>query len=134
MAKIQLRNEIVLRAPSRVGLLADVTERLYAKGVNVLGIRAYEEDGTSVFLIYAEDSRLAIEALELLPDGVITTTPIISAEVPNEPGRLAAISRALANAEINVLEVHVTTTDAPLAEIVIDTADNVGAIAALETV
>jgi len=40
--------------------------------------------------------------------------------------------RALANADINVLEVHMTTTDARVAEIVIDTADNVSAIAAPE--
>jgi hypothetical protein len=132
MAKIQLRNEIVFRAPTRVGLLADVTERLYATGVNVLGIRAYEEGSEGVFLIYTDDSRLAADALSTLPDAHIGSTSVISAEVPNEPGRLAKISTALANADINVLEVHATTTEAPTAEIVIDTADNVRAMDALE--
>lgn len=132
MAKIQLRNETVFRAPTRVGLLADVTERLYAKGVNLLGIRAYDEGAHGVFLLYTDNSRLAEEALETLPDGHIGTASVISAEVPNDPGHLARISRALAHADINVLEVHATTTDAPTAEIVIDTDDNVAAMAVLE--
>ena len=127
MSKIQLRNEIVFRAPTRVGLLADVTERLVGKGVNVLGIRAYDEGDTGVFLIYADDSRLASEALETL-DGKISSARVISAEVPNRPGEIASVARALANADINVLEIHATTTDAPTAEFVIDTDDNVQAI------
>jgi hypothetical protein len=132
MPKIALRNEILFRAPARVGLLADVTERLYATGVNVLAIRAYEEAGEGVFLIYADDSRAAIEAIETLREGAAKTTAVISAEVRNEPGPLAAISRALANADINVTQVHCTTTDAPTAGIVLQTDDNVAAMAALE--
>lgn len=132
MAKFVLRNEILFRAPTRVGLLADVTEKLFAKSVNVLGIRAYDEGVDGVFLIYTDDSRLAAEALAPL-DGTVKTVQVISATVPNTPGQLAEISRALANADINVTEVHATTTDAPMAEIVIDTDDNVGALATLET-
>lgn len=132
MTKIRLRNEIVFRAPTRVGLLADVTERLYAKGINLLGIRAYDEGDNGVFLIYADDRQLAVEALELLPDGQVTSASIISAEVPNEPGSLAKISRALAHADINVLEVHATNTETPTTEIVIDTDDNIRAMAVLE--
>ncbi len=132
MARIQLRNEIVFRAPTHVGLLADVTERLYGAGVNVLGIRAFEDGPTGVFLIYTDNSHLAGETLLTLPGAHVSTASVISAEVPNEPGHLARIARALANADVNVLEVHATTTDAPLAEIVIDTDDNVRAKDALE--
>ena len=132
MAKIQLRNEILFRAPTHVGLLAEVTERLNAKGVNVLGLRAYEEEDIGVFLVYADNSRLAAEALDSLPDGRTNTAAVISAEVPNEPGHLARIARVLAEADISVLEVHVTSTDAPTAEVVINTDDNIRAMDALE--
>lgn len=131
MAKIHLRSEILFRAPTRIGLLADVTERLFAEGVNILGIRAYEEDETGVFLIYASDSRAASEAIEPL-GGKISTTQVISAEVPNVPGQLAAIAGALANADINILEVHATATDAPTVGIVLQTADNIRAIDLLQ--
>jgi hypothetical protein len=131
MAKIHLRSEILFRAPTRIGLLADVTERLFAKDVNILGIRAYEEDDTGVFLIYASDSRAASEALELL-GGTISTMQVVSAEVPNTPGQLAAIAGALANADINIVEVYATATDAPTVEIVLQTADNIRAIDLLQ--
>lgn len=131
MAKIHLRSEILFRAPTRIGLLADVTERLFAEGVNILGIRAYEEDETGVFLIYASDSRAASDALEPL-GGKISTTQVISAEVPNVPGQLAAIAGALANADINILEVHATATDASTVGIVLQTADNIRAIDLLQ--
>ena len=131
MAKIVQRSEILFRAPTRIGLLADVTERLFAKGVNVLGIRAYEEDGTGVFLIFTDDSRGATEALETLGEGHLGSIPVIAALVPNDPGQLAAISRVLANADINVTQVHATTTDAPTAEVVLTTDDNVRAMEAL---
>jgi len=131
MAKFVLRNEILFRSPTRVGLLADVTEKLFAKSVNVLGIRAYDEGETGVFLIFADDSRLAAQALEPL-EGTIKTVSVISAIVPNSPGQLAEISRALANADLNVSQVHSTTTDAPMAEIVLDTSDNVTALAVLQ--
>jgi hypothetical protein len=132
MAKIAMRNEILFRAPTRVGLLADVTERLFAKGVNVLGIRAYEEEGTGVFLIFTDDSRTAAETLETLGEGHLGVIPVIAALMPNEPGQLSAISRTLAEADINVTQVHATTTDAPMAEVVLTTDDNVAAMAALQ--
>ena len=131
MAKIVQRSEILFRAPTRVGLLADVTERLFAKGVNVLGIRAYEEDGTGVFLIFTDNSRAATEALETLGEGHVGTIPVIAALVPNDPGQLAEISRVLANVDINITQVHATTTDAPMAEVVLTTDDNVRAMDAL---
>ena len=131
MAKIVQRSEILFRAPTRVGLLADVSERLFAKGVNVLGIRAYEEDGTGVFLIFTDDSRAATEALETLGEGHVGAIPVIAALVPNDPGQLAQIARVLASADINIVQVHATTTDAPMAEVVLTTDDNIRAMDAL---
>ena len=131
MAKIVQRSEILFRAPTRVGLLADVSERLFAKGVNVLGIRAYEEDGTGVFLIFTDDSRAATEALETLGEGHVGDIPVIAALVPNDPGQLAQIARVLASADINIVQVHATTTEAPMAEVVLTTDDNIRAMDAL---
>lgn len=129
---VQLRNEIVLRAPNRVGLLAEVTERLYAKSVSVLAIRAYVEGDEGVFLIFPESSRMASEVLELIPDARISTTTVITIDRPNDRGQLAAVSRALANADIDVTEIHMTAGESPVAHMVINTVDNVAALAALE--
>lgn len=109
MAAIHLRKQVIFRAPTRVGLLAEVTDRLVAKGVNVLALRGYDETGGSgVLIIYPDDSRLAVEALSML-DGDVSTVPMVVAEVPNAPGQIAAVARALANVGINVSQIHATT-------------------------
>ena len=132
MPTAHIRNGITLRAPNRVGLLADVTEHLYAKSLSVLGIRAYEDGDEGVFLIFTENSRFATQALEAIADSRISTSSVIEAKIPNDRGQLAAVSRALADADIDVISIHMTAGDAPTAEIVLNTADNVAALAVLQ--
>lgn len=132
--RARIRSEIVLRAPNRVGLLAEVTEHLYAKSVSVLGIRAYEDGDEGVFMIFTESERLAIEALETIVDGTLSSTTVIAVEIPNNRGQLMAVSRALADADIGIKALHMFAGDAPTAHIVVNTVDNVAALAALEKV
>ena len=128
MAAIHLRNQIVFRAPARVGLLADVTDRLVGKGVNVLAIRGYEEDGDGVLIVYPDDSRLATEALEML-DGDVSDMPMIVADMPNTPGQLADVARALSMANVSVSQIHATTSpDCDRALVIISTSDDVTAM------
>ena len=132
MATYHLRNEIVFRAPNRVGLLADVAERLAGHGVNVLAVRGYEEGDTGVVLAYPDDSRAAAEALANL-EGVAASLPVIVAEVANEPGALAAIALALSNASIDISQVHATTpAECGQALIVLETSNNVAALEVLQ--
>ena len=110
MAKVQVRNEVMFKAPTRVGLLADVTEALNAAGVNVVAIGAYDKGGNGEFLMVTSNNKLAYEALAKL-DGEMDMRSVIVAEVPNEPGELAAISRVLADNDINVSQVFATSID-----------------------
>jgi hypothetical protein len=128
----QVHNELVFRAPARIGLLADVTDRLLGHGVNVLAVRGYEEGGVGVVLVYPDDSRLATEALEEL-DGSVEVIPAVVAEVANEPGELSRIAGALSNANINIVQVHATTAPGcDRATIVLQTSDDVAAIDVLQ--
>lgn len=129
---VRIRNEIVLRAPNRVGLLAEVTERLYAKSVSVLGIRAYEDGDQGVFLIFTESERLATEALETMPDATLSSTTVLAVDIPNDRGQLMGVSRALADAGLGIQAIHMIAGDAATAQIVVNTSDNIAALAALE--
>lgn len=132
MATFHVRNQIVVRAPTRVGLLTDVTDRLEGAGVNVLSVRGYDEGDEGVILIYPDDSRLAMQALGLV-EGSVSTRPLIVAEVPNKPGQLAAIARALSNENINISQVQATTTPGCAeALIVLETSNDVHAIDILQ--
>jgi hypothetical protein len=110
MTKVQIRNEVLFRAPTRVGLLADVTEALNNAGVNILAIGAYDKGDMGEFLLITSNNKLAFEALSHV-GGEMDLHSVVVAEVPNEPGRLAAISRVLADNGINVRQVFATSVD-----------------------
>ena len=120
MANVQLRNEILFTAPTRVGLLADISEALYKAGVNILAIGAFERGDVGEFLLLTNNNRATGEVLAEM-GGDIDLTPVIVAEVENAPGELSRISRAIADAGINMQQVIATTTTAPTAMIVLRT-------------
>jgi hypothetical protein len=118
VANVELRNEIFFKAPKRVGLLADVAEALSAAGVNILAIGAYDKGDFGEFLMVTSNNRLAFEALAPL-GGEYDLAPVVVAQVPNEPGELARISRKLADHNINVSQIHATTSNSDTSMLVI---------------
>jgi hypothetical protein len=122
MPKVELRNEILFKAPTRVGLLAEVAEALAAAGVNIIGIGAYDKGDMGEFLLLTSNNRATGEALAAL-GGTIDLTPVVVVEVENNPGALAKIARLIADAGINISQIHATTVDAPTAMIVLRTDD-----------
>ena len=110
MAQVQIRNEVMFKAPTRVGLLADVAEKLNAAGVNILAIGAYDKGDKGEFLMITDNNKLAYEALGGL-EGEMDMQSVVIAEVPNRPGELAAIARKLADHDINVAQVFATSVD-----------------------
>ncbi len=110
MANVQIRNEVVFKAPTRVGLLADVTGALNDAGVNILAIGAYDKGDMGEFLMITSNNKLAYEALADM-GGVMDMQSVVVAEVANKPGELAAIARVLADNSINVSQVFATSID-----------------------
>jgi hypothetical protein len=132
MVKVQLRDEVLFKAPTRVGLLAEVTERLNAAGVNIFAIGAYDKGEFGEFLMLTSNNRTTAEALAPL-GGTLDIIPVVVVEAPNEPGELAAISRRIADAGLNISQVYATTVDgAPTARIVLTTDDEIGVEMLLE--
>jgi hypothetical protein len=110
MAKVQIRNEVMFKAPTRVGLLADVTAALNDAGVNILAIGAYDKGDVGEFLLITSNNKLAYEALAKV-GGEMDMRSVVVAEVPNQPGQLAAIAGVLAEKGINVSQVFATSVD-----------------------
>lgn len=110
MANVQIRNEIIFKAPTRVGLLADVTEALHNAGVNLIAIGAYDKGDNGEFLMITSNNKLAFEALAPL-GGELDMQSVVVAEVPNAPGELATIARRLADHNINVGQVFASSVE-----------------------
>jgi hypothetical protein len=122
MGNVELRNELLFKAPTRVGLLADVAEALANAGVDIIAIGAYDKGGNGEFLLLTTDNRVAGEALRPL-GGEVDMVPVVVADVRNEPGTLSEIARRIAGAGLNISQIYATTTDAPTAKIVLTTDD-----------
>jgi len=122
MAIAELRNEIMFKAPTRVGLLAEVSEALHEAGVNILAIGAYDKGDMAEFILLTSDNRLTGEALAPL-GGEVSLAPVVVAEVENRPGTLAVVARRLADAGINVAQIHGTSTDSPTMTLVLLTSE-----------
>jgi hypothetical protein len=120
MAKAEIRDELFFKAPTKIGLLAEVTETLYAAGVDIRAIGAYDKEGMGEFLLLTGNNRAASEALAKL-GGTLDIVPVVVVEVEAKPGQLAAIARKISDAGLNIDQVHATTTDAPTATIVMRT-------------
>lgn len=133
MVKAQLRHEILFKAPTRIGLLADVTEALHAAGVNITAIGAYDKGDTAECLLLTSDNRLTNDALAPL-GGEVGLVPVVVAEVDNRPGTLAKIARRLADAGINVAQIHGTSGDGPTATLVLLTSEETRVIDLLQDV
>jgi hypothetical protein len=132
MANVQIRNEVLFKAPTRVGLLADVTRALDDAGVNILAIGAYDKGDMGEFLMITSNNKLAYDALGAL-GGEMDMQSVIVADVPNEPGELAKIARVLADNGINVSQIFATTIDgAPRAMIVLTASCEIDVLGLLE--
>jgi len=133
MANVQIRNEVLFKAPTRVGLLADVTTALDQHGVNVLAIGAYDKGDMGEFLLITSNNKIAYEALAEL-GGEMDMQSVVVAQVPNTPGELAAISRVLADHGINVSQVFATSVDgAHTAMLVLTATCEIDVVKLLET-
>jgi len=110
MVKVQIRNELLFSAPTRVGLLADVAEALDKAGVNITAIGAYDKGDNGEFLMITSNNKLAFAALGEL-GGELDLQSVVVAEVPNTPGELATIARRLADHDINVSQVFASSVE-----------------------
>ena len=131
MTKVQMRNEILFKAPTHVGLLAEVTNALFEAGVDILAIGAYDKGEMGEFLLLTSSNKAAFAALEGL-GGQVDLVPVVAAEIPNEPGSLAKIATRLAEHDINIDQIHATTTGAPTALVVLKTSCELDVVKLLE--
>jgi hypothetical protein len=133
MTKVEIRNEMFFKAPTRVGLLADVTEALRDAGVNLLAIGAYDKGDFGEFLMITDNNKAAGEALAGM-GGEIDMASVIVLELANEPGALAAVARRLADHGVNIAQIHATTSDSATAMIVLRVTHEIDAVKLLEDV
>lgn len=128
--KVTKATQIGFSLPNRVGLITEVAETLAAARVNIEAICAYEMDEDGYFMMVTNNAAKAKKALSGLTQKVITND-VFYVEVPNRPGQLAAVSRKLSEAGIDVWYIYASPGKSRTAVLVFKTDNDRKAIEAL---
>jgi hypothetical protein len=98
--------EFVVRLDNRPGSLARLTELLAAAGVNIDALAAWGENGDGVVRLIVDQPEACARVLNDASLGFEERT-VLSALLANRPGELARVTRALADAAINIEAIFV---------------------------
>jgi hypothetical protein len=99
--------EFTVTLENRPGTLAGLSEALGSAGINIDGLQGMPCEGRGAIQLVANDPDGAAQAL----DGAgiqHTTREVLLLNLVNEPGALARVTRAMADAGINIDAVYVT--------------------------
>ena len=110
--------EFVVRLDNRPGSLARLTELLAAAGVNIDALAAWGENGDGVVRLIVDHPEACARVLDDASLGFEERT-VLSAMLANRPGELARVTRALADAAINIEAIFVLGVHADGLEIAI---------------
>jgi hypothetical protein len=95
--------DVAIELPGQPGSLARFGEALGAAGVSLEGGGVFTVDGVGHAHFLVEDGEAAREALEKAGLGTATVRPVLIRRLKQEvPGQLGAITRALADAGVNI--------------------------------
>jgi len=111
---------LTLVEANRPGLLAEVATRLEQLGVNVLNINVQAVGEQAVISLQAEPWERC-HALLIEAGYDVFTADHLLLRVRDQPGALAEISRRLANAEVDIRNVHVVHRDGSYSILAVET-------------
>jgi hypothetical protein len=118
-----LLKELTIVEKDRVGLLADVSETLAKAGVNIESVQAESSGKQGIIRLLVSAPGKAKDALGKAGLNVLDST-IVAIRLPDKPGELAKLSRMLASASINILNIYLVSKSGGEVIDAIQTSDN----------
>lgn len=113
----------ILTPPERPGTLADVTELLAARGVNITDMEVVEDEAHGIIRLLAEPYDVALRALteggwHALSEGVLLI------RLKDEPGAIARVAARFREPAVNVTSLRILRRHAGWATVGLSTSDN----------
>jgi hypothetical protein len=109
--------------PNRPGLLAEITECLAARNIDIQNVVVETHGEGALVRIDVADENEAMECLAAAGYQAVTDDVVI-ARIEDKAGALAHVSRRLAEAKINIRALHHVRRDSGFAVVAISTDDN----------
>jgi hypothetical protein len=112
--------------PNRPGLLAELTEVLAGRGLDIAEIVVESNDAGAVVRMEVEDDDAALGALTDAGYHAMTDD-VLLARIEDRPGSLASLSRRFADANLNIRSLHHVRRESGFALVAVSTDDNMRA-------
>jgi hypothetical protein len=109
--------------PNRPGLLAEMTEVLGARGIDICQIVVETNNAGAVVRMEVEDEDSALGALTDAGYQAVSDD-VLLARIEDRPGSLASLSRQLADANLNIRSLHHVRRESGFALVAVSTDDN----------
>jgi hypothetical protein len=113
----------IITPADRPGTVADIAERLGARGVNILEMNASDDHVHGVIFLEAEPYD---EALRVLADAGYhaISEDLIAIRIKDEPGALAKVSARFREPQINIHSMRFVRRDGGWATVILSTNNN----------
>ena len=98
-----------VRVPDRPGILGEVASALGAKGINLLAVHGYSEQGQGALCLVVDKLAAAVKVLKgrgLKPE----EEDILEVQLAEKPGTMGEVAKTLGDAGINIKYVFVGTS------------------------
>ena len=130
---VTLGEELVITTKNKVGLLADISEMLAQRGINIESALGYESGNTAKLMLVTSANLTILGELKKRKYKSVKETEVVMVELENKPGALKVVTTELKNAGIDIRYLYVTS---PLtlgggSRMVLQTSDNEEAMALL---
>ncbi|MGB2938957.1 MAG: ACT domain-containing protein [Candidatus Dormiibacterota bacterium] len=105
-----MATDLQIDIEDRAGVVADVAEALAKAGINVIGGCGVATGGSGVIHVLVEDAdtaRAALDAAGVTVGG--TSEAVVVGPLQDQPGELARVTRAAADAGISLTYMYVAT-------------------------
>jgi hypothetical protein len=114
----------ILTPPERPGTLADITELLAARGVNITDIEVAEDEAHGLIRLLAEPYDVALRALAEGGWSALSED-VLLIRLKDEPGAIAKVAARFREPAVNVTSLRILRRHAGWATVGLSTSDNV---------
>jgi hypothetical protein len=123
-------NAFIIEVQNRPGELARIAETVAEKGINITGVTGATVGSQGAVTIITNDEAGTRSALQGI-DCTFREIELVSASIENRPGTLAAATRRLADAGVNIETLLATGADGGKVQLAIGVSDPAAARSAL---
>lgn len=119
-----------VKVPDRPGILGEVASALGAKGINLVAVHGYAEQGQGVLCLVVDKLAAAVKVLAgrgLKPE----EEEVLEVQLADRPGAMGEIAKTLGDARINIKYVFVGTARGRKVTVYLAVDDLPGALKAL---